>query len=167
VASLHWGTKYDHTINGDQLRWARQLLAAPEIDLILGCHAHVVQPFEKIGDKWVVYGMGDEVARHADPVDATREGVMARFTFTKIGPARWRVTAAEAIPTWVELTPAIRVVDLPTALGAAADPGRQATKSGGLRADQRVSTSTRRRRRRVARHPAWRQLTPPPPPRRI
>jgi poly-gamma-glutamate synthesis protein (capsule biosynthesis protein) len=131
VLSLHWGTEYDHGANDDQLRWARELLAAPEIDLILGCHAHVVQPLEKIGDKWVAYGMGNEVARHDDPIDASREGVMPRFTFTRVGPGHWRVTAAEAIPTWVELTPAIRVVDLSAALGsnavaAGVDAGRQA-----------------------------------------
>lgn len=142
VVSMHWGSEYDHGINDDQLRWARQLLAASEIDLILGCHAHVVQPFEKIGDKWVAYGMGNEVARHDNPVDATREGVMPRFTFTKVGPAHWRVTAAEAIPTWVELTPAIRIVDLPAALSAGADPGQQATNQA---AYERISGYLRAR----------------------
>jgi poly-gamma-glutamate synthesis protein (capsule biosynthesis protein) len=142
VVSVHWGTEYDHGINDTQLRWARQLLAAPEVDLILGCHAHVVQPFEKIGDKWVAYGMGNEVARHDNPVDATREGVMPRFTFTKIGPAQWRVTAAEAIPTWVEFTPAIRIVDLPAVLGAGADPGQQATNQA---AYERISGYLRAR----------------------
>jgi poly-gamma-glutamate synthesis protein (capsule biosynthesis protein) len=131
VVSMHWGTEYDHNINDDQQQLARQLLAAPEIDLILGCHAHVVQPFEKIGDKWVVYGMGNEIARHEDPIDASREGVMPRFTFTRTGPAQWRVTTAEAIPTWVALTPAIRIVDLPAALAtdATSGPDRQADQA--------------------------------------
>jgi poly-gamma-glutamate synthesis protein (capsule biosynthesis protein) len=72
--------------------------------------------------------MGNEVARHEDPVDASREGVMARFTFTRTAPGHWHVTAADAIPTWVELTPAIRIVDLPAALsaGASVNPARQA-----------------------------------------
>ncbi len=122
VVSMHWGTEYDFGANPDQQRWARQLLAAPEIDLILGCHAHVVQPFEKINGKWVVYGMGNEVARHSDPVDASREGVMPRFTFTETAPGHWEVTTAEAVPTWVDLTPAIRIVDLPRALADPATP---------------------------------------------
>jgi hypothetical protein len=84
------------------------LLAAPEIDRILGCHAHVVQPFGKINGKWVVYGMGNEVARHEDPVDASREGVMPRFTFTETTPGHWQITKAEVLPTWVDLTPKIR-----------------------------------------------------------
>jgi hypothetical protein len=125
VVSVHWGTEYDHGANADQLRLARQLLASPEIDLILGCHAHVVQPFEKIGDKWVVYGMGNEIARHADPVDATREGVMPRFTLTEVTPGHWRVTKAEAIPTWADFTPDIHLVELPAALADPATPPSQ------------------------------------------
>ena len=125
VVSTHWGTEYDFGANADQQRWALQLLAAPEIDLILGCHAHVVQPFEKINGKWVVYGMGNEVARHSDPVDASREGVMPRFTFTETAPGQWRVTKAEALPTWVDLSPQIRVVELPRALADPATPAPQ------------------------------------------
>jgi hypothetical protein len=122
VVSTHWGTEYEHAPNADQQRWARQLLASPDIDLVLGCHAHVVQPFEKVNDKWVVYGMGNEVARHSDPIDANREGVMPRFTFTETAPGRWAVTTAAAVPTWVDLTPAIRIVDLPRALADPATP---------------------------------------------
>ncbi len=127
VVSVHWGTEYDFGANADQQRWAAQLLAAPEIDLILGCHAHVVQPFEKINGKWVVYGMGNEVARHSDPVDASREGVMPRFTFTETRPGHWEITKAEALPTWVDLTPSIRIVELPKALADPATPAAQRT----------------------------------------
>jgi hypothetical protein len=143
VVSMHWGTEYDFDANPDQQRWARQLLAAPEIDLILGCHAHVVQPFEKINGKWVVYGMGNEVARHSDPVDASREGVMPRFTFTEATPGHWEVTRAEAVPTWVDLTPAIRIVDLPRALADPATP--PAARAVYRAAFQRISGHLRSR----------------------
>jgi poly-gamma-glutamate synthesis protein (capsule biosynthesis protein) len=122
VLSLHWGTEYRHAPDANQLAWARELIASPDIDLVIGHHAHVVQPFEKFGEKWVVYGMGNELARHAEPINDNREGVMARITFTEVGPARWRITAAEAIPTWVEISPKIRLVDLPRALADPATP---------------------------------------------
>jgi poly-gamma-glutamate synthesis protein (capsule biosynthesis protein) len=125
VVSMHWGTEYDFGADTDQQRWAMRLLAAPEIDLILGCHAHVVQPFEKINGKWVAYGMGNEVARHEDPVDASREGVMPRFTFTETAPGHWEITKAEALPTWVDLTPKIRIVELPRVLADPATPAPQ------------------------------------------
>jgi poly-gamma-glutamate synthesis protein (capsule biosynthesis protein) len=112
VVSLHWGVEYSHTPNAGQRALARTLLASPDIDLILGCHEHVVQPIERIGDKWVVYGMGNQLARHADPINDNREGIMPEFTFTETSSGRWTVTKAVAIPTWVTLTPNIRVIDL-------------------------------------------------------
>ncbi|MGN9774674.1 CapA family protein [Micromonospora sp. H33] len=122
VLSLHWGTEYQHRPDADQEAWARQLIASPDVDLILGHHAHAVQPFRRVGDEWVVFGMGNHLARHAEPIDANREGVLARATFTEVGPGRWRVTRMEALPTWTELTPDLRLVDLSTSLADPATP---------------------------------------------
>ncbi len=122
VVSLHWGTEYSHAPDANQQKWAAQIIASPDIDLVLGHHAHVVQPFEKVGDKWVVYGMGNELARHAEPINDNREGVMARITFTETAPHTWRITRAEAIPTWVDISPKIRLVDLPVVLGDPTTP---------------------------------------------
>ncbi|SBT47652.1 CapA family protein [Micromonospora narathiwatensis] len=116
VLSMHWGTEYLHQPDADQEKWVRPLIASPDIDLILGHHAHVVQPIEKIGADWVVYGMGNQVARHLEPIFDNREGVMARFTFTEVASKKWRVTLAEAIPVWVDLNPDVRLIDLPAAL---------------------------------------------------
>ena len=119
VVSLHWGTEYHHEPDADQQNWARQIIASPYVDVILGHHAHVVQPIEQIGGKWVVYGMGNELARHATPTNDNREGIMARVTFTEQAAKRWKVTKIEAIPTWIDLAPDIRVIELSRAL---ADP---------------------------------------------
>ncbi|MEU6204800.1 CapA family protein [Micromonospora musae] len=116
VLSAHWGKELVHEPSGDQLYWARQLIADPNIDLIIGHHAHVVQPFEKVGDKWIAYGVGNTLARHDFPVDANREGVIASFTFTEQPNHRWKVTRAEATPIWLSLRPTIRVVNLPAAV---------------------------------------------------
>jgi poly-gamma-glutamate synthesis protein (capsule biosynthesis protein) len=119
VISLHWGTEYVHAPNSYQRRIAAQLLASPDIDLLLGCHAHVVQPFARSNGKWVVYGMGNQIAWQPTTQD-TRDGVMARFTFTEVAPGRFQVTRAEAIPTYVWFDHGTAtVIDLPRAL---ADP---------------------------------------------
>ena len=60
--SLHFGTEYQQAPNAQQLAVATALLKSPDVDLILGCHAHVVQPFQKINGKWVAYGMGNQIA---------------------------------------------------------------------------------------------------------
>ena len=119
VLSLHWGTEYDHLATPTQLIQAKQLLASPDVDLILGDHAHVIQPMQKVGDKWVIYCMGNLVARHSQPIDDNREGVLAKFTFTEVHPHVFRVSRAEAIPVWMQMEPDLRLIDLPRAL---ADP---------------------------------------------
>lgn len=115
VVSLHWGTEYDHLATPEQRALARTLLRSPDIDLILGDHAHVVQPAERINGKWVFYCMGNQISRHADPIADSREGVMPRVTFTERA-GRFVVTRAEAITTWMQDEPALRLIDLHRAL---------------------------------------------------
>ncbi|MEU4479142.1 CapA family protein [Micromonospora sp. NPDC023966] len=112
VLSVHWGTEMSNAPDGQQLSLARQLITDPDIDLIIGHHAHVVQPFERVGEEWIAYGVGNTLARHDFPRDANREGVLAEFTFTEQPNRRWVVTNAVAIPIWLSLEPTIRVVDL-------------------------------------------------------
>jgi len=119
VASVHWGIEHQHEPTDEQQQLAKQLLADENIDLLIGHHAHVVQPMEKIGQKWVAYGLGNHVARHDEPTGHTEDGIAGRFTFTR-GPDGWRVTRAEYVPTFVDLGPPIRLVDL-SADGMAAE----------------------------------------------
>jgi poly-gamma-glutamate synthesis protein (capsule biosynthesis protein) len=113
IASLHWGVEDQHEVTSDQRAMAKDILADPAVDLIVGHHAHVVQPFEKIGDKWVAYGLGNSVARHDEPRGTTEEGLIGRFRFTK-SDVGWRVDKAEYVPTLVDLGPPIRLRDLST-----------------------------------------------------
>ncbi|WP_117213382.1 CapA family protein [Allorhizocola rhizosphaerae] len=122
VLSLHAGTEYKHTPNADQERWAKEVLAGPEIDVLLGHHSHSVQAVEQIGEKWAIYGLGNQVARPTPQNDKDREGVMVRLTLTETAERLWRVTKAEAIPTWLQLTPKLRVIELPRAVADEALP---------------------------------------------
>jgi poly-gamma-glutamate synthesis protein (capsule biosynthesis protein) len=120
VLSLHFGTEYSSTPSSYQLSVVRQLINSPDIDLILGCHAHVVQPLEKIGDKWVVYGMGNEVSGQTRP--GTRDGIMPRFTFTEVSPGKFQVTKAEVIPLHMWNSDTHRVYAIPELLADPATP---------------------------------------------
>lgn len=113
IASIHWGIENQHDPTAEQRAMAKEILADPAVDLIVGHHAHVVQPFEKIGDKWVAYGLGNSVARHEEPRGDTEEGVIARFRFARTD-AGWRVDKAEYVPTLVDLGPPIRLRNLVT-----------------------------------------------------
>ncbi|TVT23257.1 CapA family protein [Amycolatopsis acidiphila] len=122
IASLHWGVEYQPLPTAEQRRIAQRLLGDPAIDLIIGHHAHVVQPFEKIDGKWVAYGLGNSIARHSEPRGSTEEGVIARFHFTRSGTG-WTVDRAEYVPTVIDLGPPIR---LRTASSPDLDPARSA-----------------------------------------
>ncbi|MFI1257565.1 CapA family protein [Streptomyces netropsis] len=114
-ASIHWGREGHNEASKSQLRQAELIARKTGIDLVVGHHAHVVQPFEKVRGTWVAYGLGNQVARHAKPLGITEEGVMGRFTFTR-NNGKWSVTDARYVPTLVELEPKIRVVDVAAAL---------------------------------------------------
>jgi poly-gamma-glutamate synthesis protein (capsule biosynthesis protein) len=117
IASLHWGTEYQVAPDAGQLALARDLLAGPELDLIVGHHAHVVQPLENLDGKWVAYGMGNLITRFPDgSAEHTQDSVIPRFTFTETAPGRWRVSRVEVVAAWMEYRPAARVVNLPAAL---------------------------------------------------
>jgi poly-gamma-glutamate synthesis protein (capsule biosynthesis protein) len=120
ILSMHWGTEYQNTPNDDQLRLARDLLAAPDIDLIVGHHVHVVQPFEKIGTKWVAYGLGNLTTYGSE--ESTQQAVVPEFTFTRKAPGRWEVSGVEVHATWMQYQPAARVVDLASAVHDAGAP---------------------------------------------
>ena len=102
VASLHCCVEYRHDPTDAQVAAVRALLASPDIDIVLGHHAHVVQPFEEIGGKWVAYGLGNFVAEMAQAGDPYDE-VAARFRFTRGADGRFRVTTAQAIPLHVDV----------------------------------------------------------------
>ncbi|MGW7434480.1 CapA family protein [Streptomyces sp. NPDC054849] len=133
LVSVHWGTEWQTAPDETQLSLGRALTASqtggrPDIDLILGTHAHIPQPYEKVNGTWIVYGMGDQVAGEMFNYTGARDlrgnyGSIGRFTFAP--PAadgqRWQVAKAEFVPQMMDLSIG-RVVHLPDAL--AKDPGR-------------------------------------------
>ncbi|MEU9112892.1 CapA family protein [Streptomyces sp. NPDC048483] len=134
VVSPHWGTGYRTAPTDEQLRLARVLTASttdgrPDIDLILGTHAHTPQPYEKVNGTWVAYGLGDQISGAMRKPEGNW-GTLARFRFAPPERAgqRWRVTRAEYLPQLAELGPPLRVrnlagtsghADVRTAIGTA------------------------------------------------
>jgi poly-gamma-glutamate capsule biosynthesis protein CapA/YwtB (metallophosphatase superfamily) len=103
VASLHCCVEYAHDPTEAQVAAVGTLLASPDVDLVLGHHAHVVQPFEQIAGEWAAYGLGNHIAEHATRGYPTEDSVLARFTFTRGDDGRFTVTSAEAVPLSIVL----------------------------------------------------------------
>ncbi|MFC0534022.1 CapA family protein [Phytohabitans kaempferiae] len=134
IASLHWGTEYQNAADVGQTGLAAQLLASPDIDLIIGMHAHVVQPFERIGDKWVAYGLGNLLVRFQDgSPENTADSVIPTFTFAEVAPGSWRVEAVQVRPFFMDYHPRARLVDL-----SAAKTGDSPRRADYARIHQRI-----------------------------
>ncbi|BFP50637.1 CapA family protein [Streptomyces sp. CMC78] len=127
VLSAHWGTEWQDEPDAQQQELARRLTAStdrgrPDIDLIIGTHAHVPQAYEKVNGTWVVYGMGDQIAGAMINYEGAQDprgnqSSMGRFTFAP--PAkpgeRWTVKKAEFVPQWYD-TATGRAVNLNASL---------------------------------------------------
>ena len=109
MAAMHGGEEYQTEPNEQQMSVAERLTASPDVDLVYGHHAHVVQPITKVNGKWVVYGLGNLVAQHETDVPRGYEGITVRFTFTEAEPGAdtdserpsFEVSSAEYFPTMV------------------------------------------------------------------
>ena len=103
VASLHCCLEYDNDPTPAQEEAVRALLASPDIDLVLGHHAHVVQPFLQVDGEWAALGLGNHIAEHSTRGYPTEDSVLARFTFTRGPDGQFAVTTAEAVPLQIVL----------------------------------------------------------------
>ncbi|GAA0603994.1 CapA family protein [Kribbella sandramycini] len=138
VVSCHWGTEYSSRINEQQRDLAPQLLADSNIDLIVGHHAHVVQPMEQHNGKWVAYGHGNLVAAHRQPASTRAEGLLTRFTFQRDGD-KWTTAEAEYAPLLMTDVLPVRILDVRREL---ARGGLAAAKAARLRLAEQRTTET-------------------------
>ena len=108
VLSMHWGKNYDAVPDELQTGVGPRMLASPDIDLILGHHAHVVQPVARIGGEFLVYGLGNFLSNQsAESCDecpvATQDGVIVHLTVTEdTASGQWLVSDISHTPTWVD-----------------------------------------------------------------
>jgi hypothetical protein len=122
VVSLHCCTEYRVEPTGPQLEHFAHLLASPDVDLVVGHHAHVVQPIERIGDEYAVYGLGNILSNMYDSrccPAASQDGVAVEIEFVEGTDGRFRAEAVEYTPTWVDRTGGFVVTPVVAAL---ADP---------------------------------------------
>ena len=129
VLSMHWGANYDATPDEQQTTLGPRILASPDVDLILGHHSHVVQPVARVGDEFLVYGLGNFLSNQSPescdvcPVSTT-DGVIMHLTVTEDqASGRWRVSDISHTPTWVDRT-TYEIVDV--LRGSGRDPALMA-----------------------------------------
>ena len=105
IVSMHWGNEKSHQLNSQQISVADALTKSGFVDLIIGHHAHVVQPIEKVNGVWVIYGMGNVLSNLPTderwPASSQDAGV---FTTTMRRNADGNISFDSPIvhPTWVD-----------------------------------------------------------------
>jgi len=124
VVHLHAGWEYDELPNAEQVAAVERLTRSPDVDLVLGEHAHTVQPITRVNGTWVVYGMGNLVAQQELSRPETYRGILVRFAFVEQPDGSFEVRRAAYVPVgWNHVsTGPIRVRRLD-------DPGDQAARA--------------------------------------
>jgi len=86
IVAMHWGIEYTHTPVQSQRDQAK-FLADQGVDIIIGCHPHVIEPIEKIvneetGKQTIVfYSLGNFISNQTD--ENTRVGLFGTLDITK------------------------------------------------------------------------------------
>ncbi len=99
---MHWGVEPLVTPTAFQTQVAERLTRSPAVDAIVGHHAHVVQPVERVNGKVVAHGMGNFLSgMRASALwpDGVEDGVILRVEL--VGGA-YRVTRVRTVATTVE-----------------------------------------------------------------
>jgi hypothetical protein len=100
VLSLHWGAEYQHAPASSQRVVAEALLRDGLVDAIVGHHAHVVQPVERVHGKPVVFGLGNFLSGQRQTA-TRRDGAVVTLEFVEHADG-WRVDVVHAQPTYVD-----------------------------------------------------------------
>ncbi|MDP6866888.1 MAG: CapA family protein [Acidimicrobiales bacterium] len=130
VVSVHWGEEYRSDPTDRQQAAAERLLDSPEVDLVLGHHAHVVQPVIRSDGDAVVYGLGNFLTNQpgdeANPCGScppeTQDGLIAWFQVTETHHGA-QITDAGYVPTWVDRTATHEIVPIGIDDPDLVDPG--------------------------------------------
>ena len=125
VVSIHCCVEYKHAPAPLQKELAEKLLASDDIDLIVGHHAHVIQPIAKVNGKPVSFGLGNFLTNQSSLccVPESQDGMILDVTLTGTpGAGRFSVTDLKAHPTWVDRAGGYVVTPIARALADAATP---------------------------------------------
>jgi poly-gamma-glutamate capsule biosynthesis protein CapA/YwtB (metallophosphatase superfamily) len=103
VVSLHWGLEYFRMPTVAQEELARTLADSGIVDIVVGHHAHVLQPMTTIGHTLVLYGLGNMLSNQ-EPQCCTvysQDGAIVTVRVAD-GENGVEVTGVDITPTWVD-----------------------------------------------------------------
>jgi poly-gamma-glutamate capsule biosynthesis protein CapA/YwtB (metallophosphatase superfamily) len=99
VVSMHCCTEYRTMPTARQLETSHTLIDSPHVDLVVTHHSHVVGPVERVGDQFILHGMGNFISGQFS-LPNTSDGVIAVVTANR-HPGGWKFDQVEVVPTAV------------------------------------------------------------------
>ena len=129
IVSMHWGNEKDSSLNSMQISIADELTASGLVDLIVGHHAHVVQPTKQVNGVWVMFGLGNVLSNLPTderwPVNS-QDAVIATtsLTISSLGKAVFAKPVMH--PTWVDKDHGWVIRDIQKSLQSPLTPTRVA-----------------------------------------
>ncbi len=108
LLSMHWGNERESAPSSYQQQIADEITKSGEVDLIIGSHAHVLQPIHRVNDTWVIYGLGNFLSdMPTTPKDppwpaSTQDGAIVTTTITVAEDGKVVVAQPVVTPTWVD-----------------------------------------------------------------
>ncbi|HAB57940.1 MAG TPA: poly-gamma-glutamate biosynthesis protein, partial [Acidimicrobiaceae bacterium] len=104
IVSMHWGAEYRHEPISSQNEWLEATLPSEYVDVIIGHHAHVVQPVDKVDGEWVVFGLGNFLSNQSANccVAASQDGMIATVELLENDDGEIEAVGVHYIPTWVD-----------------------------------------------------------------
>lgn len=105
IVSLHWGNEGEADPTSWQRDIAQQITLGGAVDLIVGHHAHVVQPVELVNGTWVVYGLGNILSNLSSSSGwpaSSQDGAVAVVGFSVRPDGAVEVWPPAMHPTWVD-----------------------------------------------------------------
>ncbi|MDO8362040.1 MAG: CapA family protein [Actinomycetota bacterium] len=105
VLSLHWGVDAQSAVTSYQRAVAEAVTASGQIDLIVGHHAHVLQPISQVNGVWVIWGLGNFVSdlptREFWPA-SSQDSVIAGVEMMVHADGRVEVRPPTVYPIWCD-----------------------------------------------------------------
>jgi poly-gamma-glutamate synthesis protein (capsule biosynthesis protein) len=108
LLSMHWGNERESTPSSYQTKIADAITKSGEVDLIIGSHAHVLQPINMVNGTWVIYGLGNFLSdMPTTPKDppwpaSTQDGAIVTIKISVVSDGNVQVAKPVVIPTWVD-----------------------------------------------------------------
>jgi poly-gamma-glutamate synthesis protein (capsule biosynthesis protein) len=108
LLSMHWGNERESAPSSYQTQIADAITKSGEVDLIIGSHAHVLQPIKSVNGTFVIYGLGNFLSdMPTTPKDppwpaSTQDGAIVTTKITVASDGKVLVAKPVVIPTWVD-----------------------------------------------------------------